>query len=247
MSDVSVETRDGVAVLTMTAGDRRNALTFEMADDIIAACERIDADASVGAVVVQGSGGYFCSGAHRSTLAGAGTDPAKPDLYDQMTSIYECFARVGELQAPVVAAVVGGAVGAGMNMLLAADLRIVAEDAKITSGFLKLGIHPGGGHFTILNRVAGRETTAALGIFGETISGAQAVQLGLAWEALPAGEVEARAFELARTAAKDPALARRVVKSMRQQIGPPGVPWRVALDAERAPQMWSLRRHEGLD
>lgn len=246
MSEVSVKVDEGVALLTLEAGDRRNALTFEMAEEMLAACEQIDADESIGAVVVRGSQGYFCAGAHRSTLAGAGADPAEPELYRQMGSVYGSFARVGELKPPVIAAVLGGAVGAGLNLLLAADLRIVAEDAKITSGFLRLGIHPGGGHFTILNRVAGRETTAALGLFGETVSGTEAAELGLAWEALPADQVEARAIELAKRPAADPELARRVAKSMRSQIGPPGVSWPVALDSERASQMWSLRRNPNL-
>lgn len=246
MPDVSVTVEDGVAILTLEAGDRRNALTFDMAEEMIQACEQIDADKSIGATVVRGSGGYFCSGAHRSTLAGAGTDPAEPELFTQMGSIYESFARVGRLETPVIAAVLGGAVGAGLNLLLAADLRIVADDAKIMSGFLRIGLHPGGGHFTILERVAGREATAALGLFGESVTGAEAKELGLAWEALPADQVEARAIELAQRPAKDPELARRTTKSMRKQLGPPGVSWDVALDYERAPQMWSLRRNPNL-
>lgn len=242
MSEIELQVSEGVARLTLNAPERRNALTPEMASALIEACETIDADPAVGAVVVSGSGGYFCAGAHRDALAGAGRDPAAEEMFESMGRIYRSFARVGELEPPTIAAVIGGAVGAGVNLALATDTRIVAHDAKIISGFLQIGLHPGGGHFTLLGRAAGRETASAMGLFGERISGEQAVGLGLAWESLAAGAVEARALELAGRPAADSALARRTARSMRQQLGPPAVPWPIALDAERAAQMWSLRR-----
>ncbi len=244
MNEVSLEVIEGVARLTLHAPERRNALTPEMAGALIDACEAIDSDPAVGAVLVSGSGGYFCAGAHRDALAGAGRDPAGEEMFESMGRIYRSFARVGELEPPTIAAVIGGAIGAGLNLALATDTRIVAHDAKLISGFLQIGLHPGGGHFTLLGRAAGRETASAMGLFGERISGEQAVRLGLAWESLPADAVEARALELAGRPAADPALARRTARSMRQQLGPPAVSWPIALDAERAAQMWSLRRRE---
>ena len=91
-------------------------------------------------------------------------------------------------------------------------------------------------------RTAGRETTAALGLFGDEITGRRAAELGIAWEAVADGEVEGRALELAARAGTDPELARRAARSFRNELGPPSVPWPIALDAERAAQMWSLRR-----
>ena len=76
--EVQLEVDGGVATLTLAAPDRRNSLTIEMAQGLIAACEQIDADAAVGAVVVRGSGGYFCAGAHRDVLANAGVEPSAP-------------------------------------------------------------------------------------------------------------------------------------------------------------------------
>ena len=245
MPEVRVETDEGVARLVLDAPARRNALTVAMAQELVAACEEIDADPGVGAVVVCGADGQFCAGADRDTLLGTGSDPAAPDAYDAVGWIYRAFVRVGELEPPTIAAVRGAAVGAGVNLMLATDLRVVAHDARIVSGFSKLGIHPGGGHFTLALRAAGRESAAAVGLFGEELSGARAAELGMAWEALDSEEVEARALELARRAAADPELARRTARSMRLQVGPPGVSWPVALEAERAAQMWSLRRAAG--
>lgn len=242
MTEVRLEIAGNVATITLAAPDRRNALTPEMARELVEACEAVDGDPAVGAVVVRGEGKGFCSGGHRATLAGAATDPVDDARFKEILSVYQSFARVGQIQAPTIAAVRGAAVGAGVNLMLATDLRIVAEDARIIAGFLQIGLHPGGGHFTLAGRLAGRETVAALGLFGEEIDGRRAVALGLAWEALPADAVESRAQELAQRAAQDPELARAVVKTMRLELGPPAVSWPVALEAETAVQLWSLRR-----
>jgi enoyl-CoA hydratase len=197
---------------------------------------------AIGAAVITGADGHFCSGAQRDTLARAGRDPAGDEAYRDISAIYDAFLRVGTLAVPTVAAVCGAAVGAGLNLMLAADLRIVAHDARLISGFTGNGLHPGGGHFTLLARTAGREATAAASLFGEEIDGDRAVQIGLAWRALPADEVLGEARALAMGAAADPELARTAVASFRLGVGPPMQPWSVALQAERAPQMWSLRR-----
>jgi enoyl-CoA hydratase len=240
--EVTVDIADGIAVLTLQAPARRNALTVAMAETMARACDDIDANASVGAVIITGAGGYFCAGADRAVLATAGADPAHPDTYRNLGAVYEAFARVGRLEAPTIAAVSGGAVGAGLNLALATDLRVVAEDATLLSGFLPIGLHPGGGHSHLLARAVGRETANALELFGQRLSGTDAVRVGLAWAAVPADAVDATARELARIPAADPDLARRTARSMRTVSGPPALPWAAALDLERASQMWSLRR-----
>ena len=243
MAEIVLERReDGVAVLTLDAPARRNALTVEMAEALTAACEAIDADASVGAVVVRGEGGYFCAGGDRATLAEAGRDPAEDERFRGMSAIYRSFARVGELEPPTVAAIRGGALGAGLNLALATDLRVVADDAKLLSGFIPIGLHPGGGHTALLGRLGSRETAAARTLFGERLTGAQAVERGLAWAAVPDAEVDAAALALAAVPAKDPELARRTAASLRTVGGPPALPWHAALELERARQMWSMRR-----
>ncbi len=239
---LTLERQDGIAVLTMRAPANRNALTVEMAQAMIDACETIDSDPAIGAVIVTGEGSYFCAGGDRATLAAAGNDPADPAIYRAIGTIYGAFARVGALEPPTIAAIRGGAVGAGLNLALATDLRVVAQDAKLLSGFLPIGLHPGGGHSHLLSRAVGRETANALQLFGAVISGEQAVTLGLAWTAVPAAEVDATARSLAATPAKDPDLARRTARSMRTIAGPPAMTWPAALDLERASQMWSMRR-----
>ncbi len=243
MSDsLTLERSNGIAVVTMRAPERRNALDLEMAAAMIDACDAIDADPAIGAVIVTGEGGYFCAGGDRNLLARAGEDPAEPETYAAMSTIYNAFARVGRLEPPTLAAIHGGALGAGLNLAMATDLRIVADDAVLLSGFLPIGLHPGGGHSLLLARAGSRETANGLTLFGQRLTGAEAVQRGLAWKAVPSNEVDTVARELAAVPAADPELARRTALSMRRITGPPAIPWDAALDLERTSQMWSMRR-----
>ena len=240
--EVRLEREGGLAVLTLAAPKRRNALTVDMARAVVALCEEIDADPSIGAAVIAGEGAYFCAGGDRATLAAAGVDPAEAETFDGMSAIYRAFTRVGELLVPTIAAIRGGAVGAGLNLALATDLRVVARDAVLASGFLPIGLHPGGGHTALLARTGERETANALALFGQRISGERALELGLAWAAVDAGDVDGVAREIAAVPAADPELARRTTRTTRMTAGPPALPWPAAHDAERAAQMWSMRR-----
>jgi len=240
--EVLLEVDSGVAVVTLNAPQRRNALTPPMARDLIAVFDEVDAREEVGALVVRGVGRSFCAGGDVQTLLEAGRDPAAPETYTAMGAIYDCFYRLGQVEVPTIAAVRGSAVGAGMNMLLAADLRIVARDVRLICGFLKRGLHPGGGHFVLLSRLVGREGAGAMALFGEQVDGERAVQLGLAWETVDDAAVEDRAMELAAGVAADPALARAAVGSFRIETGPPHVSWAIATQFERPAQMWSMRR-----
>jgi len=242
LSEIELDVDRGVATIRLNAPERRNALTPEMARLLVNVCDEIDADQTIGAVVVRGEGAHFCSGAHRRQLDLAGEDPTDPVSYDDFGVTYQSFVRLGQLKVPSIAAVQGSVVGAGLNLMLAADLRIVATDARILSGFFRIGIHPGGGHFALMNRAAGREATAAMGVFAEEIDGTRAAEIGMAWEALDSDDVVDRARQIAARPGSDPELARATVASFRMLAGPPAMSWDAAVAAERATQMWSLRR-----
>ncbi len=243
MAQVQLEREGGVAVLTLDNPDAKNGLTPEMGFAISALCDEIDADPAIGAAVVRGAGGTFCSGADRRRWT-AGADQAEDTVYKELGAVYTAFRRIGTLGVPTIAAVRGAAVGAGLNLVLSTDLRIVASDAKLLAGFLRIGLHPGGGYFTLSTRTAGREATAAMGLFSESIDGVRAAELGMAWKAVPDDEVEPLALELAGRAARDPELAREAARSFRTEAGPPGIGWEAALHFERATQMWSQRRRD---
>jgi enoyl-CoA hydratase len=242
---VFVRHMPGIAIIMVNNPAQRNALTPDSADLLVQYLDEVDSDPTIGVVIIQGEGGTFCSGANLSTLGSAMDDPAGEESYAALDRIYRSFTRLGEMKVPTIAAVRGYAVGAGVNLALAADVRIVADNARIISGFAKIGLHPGGGHFQMLVQASNRETAAAMGIFSQEVSGAQAAQIGIAWESVPDELVEERAILLANNAAADPDLARKSIQSLRLTT-PPAVPWAAALQAERAPQLWSLRRSAGV-
>ena len=236
---VELEVTDGVAVIRLNVPERRNALTPGMSRDLVDLLDRVDQDPAVAALVLTGRGRAFCAGADLSTLGEAGADPLSDENYDGIGAIYTAFRRFGAMSVPTIAAVNGAAVGAGLNLALAADLRIVADDARLLSGFLKIGAHPGGGHLHLLDRVASRDTIVAMAIFGEEVSGSEAVRLGLAWKALPADQVEAEAMAMAARLAGQPDLARAVTRTLRVEV-PGAVSWDAAMQIERAPQLRSF-------
>ena len=194
-----IERDDRVAILTLDDPERRNAMTAPLVAEIVDAMDAIDADPSVGAVVITGAGPAFCSGADVKALAAMAAGTEEPaDVRD----IYAGFLRVLDSPLPTVAAVNGPAVGAGCNLALACDLRIAGTNAIFDARFLRIGIHPGGGHTWLLNRAVGPQTAAAMNLFGARIDGARAAEIGLAWECVADAELLSRSVAHAARAAE---------------------------------------------
>ena len=232
------EAPGGVAVVTVNDPERRNAITPPMITEIIAAFDRLEADASVGAVVITGAPPAFCAGADLSQL---GASPSSSGL----RGIYEAFLRVGRSPLPTIAAVNGAAVGAGMNLALCCDVRVAARRARFDTRFVQLGLHPGGGHTWMMRRAIGAEGTAATVLFGEVLDGAAAERVGLVWRCVDDEELLATAIQMAGRAAAVPRLARRV----KETIADVGMVTThdAAVDVELEAQVWSLAQPEFAD
>ncbi|MGH3873480.1 MAG: enoyl-CoA hydratase [Pseudonocardiaceae bacterium] len=175
--DVLVERRGAVAVLTVSDPARRNALTLDLSDRLARAVATCDSDESVHAIVITGAPPAFCAGGDLGALAAAGESGSEADL----RRIYTGFLAVANAAVPTIAAVNGPAVGAGLNLALACDLRLVGPGAVFDARFLQLGIHPGGGMTWLAQRVAGPQTAAAMTLFGEPLDAHEAVRTGLAY------------------------------------------------------------------
>lgn len=239
---VIIDVTDGVATLTLNNPRRKNAITLGMAALIDDFCDRVERDMRIGVAVVRSNGAYFCSGADTRDLAASSSDPASPEAVSRTSAVYRTFVRIGELPVPTIARVVGGAVGAGLNLALAADIVIVTPDAVIDSGFAARSIHPGGGHLSLLGRATGWSTTLAMATCGQSFTGTQAVDRGLAYAAAPENEIDGLIAGLTTAPAADPELTRRIKQSARLELGPPAVSWASALEIERGVQMWSMSR-----
>ncbi len=196
MSLVLTDIADGVATLTLNNPDERNTLTAPMVTEIVAAMDAIEADESVGAVVVTGTPPAFCAGANLGNLGTADGD--------SLGAIYEGFLRIARSPLPTLAAVNGAAVGAGMNLALGCDVRIAARRAKFDTRFLQIGLHPGGGHTWMLRRIAGPQTAMAAVVFGQVLDGAEAERVGLAYRCVDDDELLSTAHAIAATAASAP-------------------------------------------
>jgi len=166
------ERAGGVAVVTIDAPDRRNALTLDLSAELAAAVADVEGDDTAHALVVTGTPPAFCAGADLTAL-GSATD-------EGLRAVYEGFLAVARCSLPTVAAVGGAAVGAGLNLALAADVRLAGPGARFDARFLQLGIHPGGGMTWMLQRAVSQQRAAAMTLFGEVLDANAAVDAGLA-------------------------------------------------------------------
>lgn len=183
-----------VALITVNDPDRRNAVSAAMSAQLRAAVERAEADPDVHAVVVTGAGKAFCAGADLTALGEAAEEG--------LLQIYDGFMAVGKCTLPTIAAVNGAAVGAGLNLALAADVRIAGPAAVFDARFQKLGLHPGGGATWMLQRAVGPQVARAALLFGMRFDAESAVRHGLALSI--ADDPVAAALELAAGPAAAP-------------------------------------------
>jgi enoyl-CoA hydratase len=233
MAEVLTDIRDGVAVLTLDAPDRRNALTLDMVEEIEATLDAIEADSQVGALIVTGTAPAFCAGADLSHLGAS--------QREGLRRIYEGFLRVGRSPLPSIAAVNGAAVGAGVNLALVCDLIVAGRSARFDTRFLQLGLHPGGGHTWMLQRLVGPQVATAMVLFGRVLDGEAAERAGLAWSCVDDADLLVHAHGLAAVAAAAPRdLVERVkatmvaVRSLDDH--------EAAVDRELEPQVWSINQ-----
>jgi enoyl-CoA hydratase len=140
---------------------------------------------------------------------------------------------------PTLAAVNGAAVGAGMNLALACDVRLAGHRARFDTRFLQLGLHPGGGHTWMFRRIAGPQAVAAAVLFGEVLDGAEAERVGLVWRCVADDELLAAAQTMAERAASAP---HELVTRTKATIADMATITEhdAAVDRELEPQVWSL-------
>jgi enoyl-CoA hydratase len=227
-----------VAVITINDPDRRNAVTFEISAALRAAVDAAEANEEVHAVVVTGAGKAFCAGANLTAL-GEATE-------DGLRVIYDGFLAVANCTLPTIAAVNGAAVGAGLNLALAADVRIAGPHALFDPRFQKLGIHPGGGATWMLQRAVGPQVARASLLFGMSFDAEAAVRHGLALKV--AEDPVAAARELAAGPAAAPREVVLATKASMRATANPGFidsdQHRIAVDTELGPQATSIESPE---
>ncbi|GAA1917257.1 enoyl-CoA hydratase [Microbacterium aoyamense] len=238
---IRTEIHERVAIVTLTNERRKNSLTVAMVEEFIDALNEIEADQTMGAVIVTGAGDAFCAGADLRHLVGA----AGPDeqAEESLRSIYAAFQRLHACPLPTIAAVNGPAVGAGMNLAMACDVILASEDALFATRFLELGLHPGGGHTWLLRQFVGAQVANALVLLGQDVDGARASEIGLALETVESDLLLERALELGAKACIAPrGVAERAKASIREAGG--FADYASAIENEIPKQLWSAQQDD---
>ena len=218
MSDapLRVERRpDGVVILTLALPERRNAMTTEMTEAWTAALGELQGDRDVRAVVVTGEGSAFCSGGDLSWIAES-PDLTVDAIRDRMLPFYRAWLRIRDLEVPTIAAINGHAVGAGLCLALACDLRYAAAAATLSAPFTALGMHPGMAATWLLPEAVGVPVARELLFTGRRVDAAEALRLGLVNGVLEADALLDGALAVAaQIAANGPVAVRLTVAGLR--------------------------------
>ncbi|MDT7792457.1 MAG: hypothetical protein QOD59_1893 [Mycobacterium sp.] len=190
MSVVQHAIAEGVGYITLNRPDRMNAVTTELARQLEKALRELSADPAVNVIVIRGAGENFCAGgdvAEVERLRSVGGQPLRT-LFDAFRGA--CGA-VSAVDIPVIVAVEGVAMAGGFELMQAADIVIVSDDAKIADSHINFGMIPGGGSTQRLPRLVGRQTALGLLLSGDCLSGLDAVRIGLAYRSFPPQDFDA--------------------------------------------------------
>lgn len=231
---------NGVAVLTLNEPDRRNAMTEELTAQWVTAMIGLAEDDELRVVVVTGAGSAFCAGGDLSWIAGddpASITPAK--IRAKMYPFYNAWLRIRDLPVPSIAAVNGPAVGAGLCLALACDLRFASPRARFSAPFTALGMHPGMAASWLLPEAVGMPRAREMFYAGRVVSADEAVHWGLAGAV--AEDVLEHALDVAGTIAAAAPIATRLTKAA---LAHPYRPLAEALEWEAAAQPITMATHD---
>jgi 2-(1,2-epoxy-1,2-dihydrophenyl)acetyl-CoA isomerase len=203
---------EGIATLVMNRPDRLNALNNELAIAVNDALGRLAEDQSVNVVVITGAGRAFCAGGDLGALGKGRQTGATHELEPLLRAGMQMVLKMRTMPQPVIAAVNGAAAGAGMNIALAADIRIAAEEATFGQNFARVGLFPDYGGTFFLPQLVGPSKAAELFYTGDMIDAKTALALGLVNQVVLATQLEATVKTLAQKIAQGPSLPIRAAK-----------------------------------
>lgn len=235
---VAVEMLDGdIATVTLTRPDAMNAITVELVHDLGDAFADLESNGAR-AAVLSGEGRCFCAGADLALVRSALAGDASAVLAPLVDSLHRTLRVVRGLPFPLVAAVEGPAVGAGMGLALAADLRIASESAQLVPGYLAIGASPDGGVSYALTRALGGARALSVIVRNRTLRADELVALGLVEEVVPRGQAVARAIEVAREVAGLPPMALQRTRTLVDRATTNSLGEQLDLERELISQLW---------
>ena len=232
MPKVLFDVRDNVALISLNNPQKRNMLSLPVCEQIVSYVQQAEEDPEVKALIVTGSGTVFCAGGELVDLT---PDP------QVLEKIYSGFLSVANCTLPTIAAINGPAVGAGFNLAVGCDVRIVTQAARFEPRFFGLGLHPGGGNSWMLRQLANWNTASGMLLFSQSLSGREAVEKGLAWKSVEADCLVEEAFKFTANIRHLPKeLLLRTKQTLRRAGGTNS--HQEILDYETAEQLWSIQQ-----
>jgi enoyl-CoA hydratase len=208
---ILLDVTDGVARVTLNQPARRNPMSERMGEELADALHGLAAREDVRVLVLAGAGESFCAGGDMALIE-ANTKRSVEARRQVMRAYYDRYLSLLRLEIPTIAAVHGHAVGGGLALALACDLRYAAEDARLSVNFARLGLHPGMASTLTLPRAIGAARALELFYTGRVVSGREAEALGLVNRAVPPAELMETALETARAIATSAPLVVRMLK-----------------------------------
>jgi enoyl-CoA hydratase len=240
MSPLITVEKTGPVALAVLNAPKANALSDAFVSELREVLHGAEADPEIGCLGLISGSRSFCSGADLESIKAAKPDPLEPSVYARFGRIYDLFAALLNAKLPTIAGVSGHVVGAGINLALACDVRIAADDLLV-QGFAVAQVHPGGGHLRMVTSQLRSDWAAALTLFGQPLDAAAAVASGFALRSVAPDDLREEVLGTAAQVGSDVELIRSVTASYRATRSSVLSP-QAALLLERAPQVWSLHR-----
>jgi 2-(1,2-epoxy-1,2-dihydrophenyl)acetyl-CoA isomerase len=206
---------DGIVTLTLNRPETLNAMNEAMMGEMERILIEIEADAAVRVVILTGAGRAFSSGGDQKR----GGEAVPPSFFDGdlggalIERLNRCILRMQRLQKPIVGSINGVAAGAGMNIALAADLRIASDTARFVEAFARVGLVPDGGGTYFLPRLVGTAKAMELILLADIIDAQEALRIGLVNRVVPADQLEQETLKLAERLAQGPTVAYGLAKT----------------------------------
>ena len=217
MAFLNTEREGAVLIVTMNQPETRNALTGNTAvDEFVQLCDDIRKDTSVKAVVLTATGTIFSSGGNVKDMQRFFDDALTPDMIreEYRNGIQRIPKALYNLDVPVICAINGPAIGAGLDLTCMCDIRIAADTATFAESFVRVGIVPGDGGAWLLPRAVGMAKAAEMAFTGEPITAQEALACGLVSRVVSSEELLPTAKALAAKIAANPGAVMRMTKRL---------------------------------
>lgn len=213
MADLLYSVEDRIATITLNRPDKLNAFTGPMIEAWVTSLNEAQKDDGVNVVIVTGAGRAFCAGGDVGRMG-----EGEPTALEHKNQLWENIHRVPKtlerMDKPVIAMVNGLAVGAGMGMCEMCDVRFASDEARFSTGYVRVGLVPGDGDTYFLPRLIGTAKALELLWTGEFIEAAEALRVGIVNRVVPAAELRDTTYAFARQVADGPQVPIRMIKRL---------------------------------